>query len=225
MEIDANLLAASFPSEVNGFRVTSIWRDTGSCQQPEIGKFSHFITKCDTCCSPKCSGIVEALVLVSVFFALFHLGRGSVLNAAVYSCPNATYLLWKRKGVTLPNISRLRVSLWISQPDWGSTWRASLSLGWPWHVSVQQHRHSQPGEDTLAGSFPALPNRNSRTETSSDTKKRWLLSTGLSLWEKSHNKSQEKSTSCLNHKNHYQCNIKAGLNCAVKLLCLQLAPG
>lgn len=41
----------SFPSEDNGW-LTSIPKATGSCQQPEIVKFTHVFTKVDTCCLP-----------------------------------------------------------------------------------------------------------------------------------------------------------------------------
>lgn len=89
------------------------------------------------------------------------------------------------KGVPLDLCARL-----------GQPWRAPVSLGCPWHMSVQQHRHSQPGVDS-----PAASSQPCQTGTSPDTEKRWPLSTGWSLWEKPHNKSQ-KSTSCLNQRKH-----------------------
>lgn len=85
----------------------------GSCQQPGIGKFSHVFTECDTCCSPKCSGIVEALLLVSVFSALLHLGEGEH-----FQCLSQLHLFAVKRKVVTPPV--LRVSLWISVPGWGS---------------------------------------------------------------------------------------------------------
>lgn len=57
----------------------------------------------------------------------------------------------------------------------------------------------------VQSSVPALPKSNSRIEKSSDTKKRLFLSTVLSLLQnKNPNKTQEKSTSCVNLRNYSQ---------------------
>lgn len=54
----------------------------------------------------------------------------------------------------------------------------------------------------IQSSVPALPKSNGRTEKSSDTKRRWFLSTVLSLLQKkNHNK---KPTSCTDLRNHEQ---------------------
>lgn len=114
---------------------------------PQIGKFSHVFTKCDSCCSPRCSGIWK-LWYSSCLFCPVSAG-GSVWN--LHFIP-----------VLIPPICCERGKLWLFNIPWfkGVPVSVSARLGqhlkgisvpWvTWNVSVQlpggtaQLAHSQP---------------------------------------------------------------------------------